>query len=528
MGKRIQLQPPKQFNYTFKPSEKQYELWQALHENCPFCGGEVIKVIRGYDKNGEELYKFQCSSCESENIPQMILGGGSAGGGKSYIGCNWIIECSLRWSGFRSVIARKTLKVLRESTMVTFWKIIKQMGLERDVHYTHNDILGLITFWNGSEVLLKELSPSPQDPTWSRLGGLEIGAVFCDECDELDETAVETLFSRIRWMTWETLKVPKMLLTCNPNLTWVRDRFVLDEHGQDKVCKTGDYYVPFSLFDNPDPTFRATYESSLNRMNKKEKRRLLYGDWRYVEASDLVCYKGFDNTKHLKDDLFESIYDNYRPAILSFDFNTYPYMSCLLIQIDWEKRRLYVLKELLGTPKNKQANTPAHSAMINKALLKMEHEGSVIITGDPAGNQKSTLVAEDVTNYSIILNNLAGFMPTRKLLEKAPAQATRVEWINEIFENEFEGWSIEVDSKCFKLIDDLIYQQKNPDGSKEKKKVWDADAKVKYEKFGHLNDCLELACCTLLKDCFRKFTERSYTDNVQIFTADVTPVWGNY
>ena len=30
--------------------------------------------------------KPYCTSCGSENLPQLILGGGAAGGGKSYLG----------------------------------------------------------------------------------------------------------------------------------------------------------------------------------------------------------------------------------------------------------------------------------------------------------------------------------------------------------------------------------------------------------------------------------------------------------
>lgn len=525
MARRTKLIAPKGMKYIFTPSERQYELWKALQPECDLCGGEVIKVLRGTDPRGNELFDFQCSCCKTKDIPQIVLGGGAAGGGKSYLGCNWIIQCCLRWKDFRACIARKTLKTLKETTMVTFWKIIKDMGLEEDINYTYNDVLGIIKFWNGSEILLKELTPSPQDPTWSRLGGLEVGAVFCDECDELEERSVDVLFSRIRWMTWETTKVPKMLLSCNPNLTWVRKRFVIDEDGKDVVTKQGEKYIPFSLYDNPDPSFRHTYEASLRRMPKEERMRLLYGDWRYVSASDVVCYPGFDNVKHLRDNLWRDKYDPDRPLILSWDFNTYPYISTLAIQINYDKREIYFLKELLGYPKDKQANTPAHSRAINKFLLKVDHTGPVIITGDPAGKQKTTATEDGVDNFSIIKNNIKGYTLETRLFDKSPSQAKRVEFINEIFEKEYDNWKIFIDSTCFKLVEDLVYQKKNPDGTKDKSKSYNSKDNIKFEKYGHLNDCLELFITKFIPESWTKFCRTNERAENAIATAVIEQQW---
>lgn len=43
------------------------------------------------------------------------------------------------------------------------------------------------------------------------------------------ERAVEELFSRLRWRTHEAFKTPRILLTTNPTINWVRFRFVQDE-----------------------------------------------------------------------------------------------------------------------------------------------------------------------------------------------------------------------------------------------------------------------------------------------------------
>lgn len=58
----------------------------------------------------------------------MILCGGAAGGGKSYLGSCWLISSCLRWPDMRMVVARKTLKSLRESTWNTIQAVAKSWG----------------------------------------------------------------------------------------------------------------------------------------------------------------------------------------------------------------------------------------------------------------------------------------------------------------------------------------------------------------------------------------------------------------
>lgn len=75
------LEKPRGLTINFKPSERQYEVWNALQPNrCDKCGGSLTMVENGYDKNGNAIFKPACAKCGNDDIPEQILGGGSAGG----------------------------------------------------------------------------------------------------------------------------------------------------------------------------------------------------------------------------------------------------------------------------------------------------------------------------------------------------------------------------------------------------------------------------------------------------------------
>lgn len=445
----------------------------------------------------------------------------------SYLGCCWLTLSCMQFEGIRMVVARKVRKTLLETTWNTLKDVLRQWGLKQDVHYHINNLAYTITFWNGSEILAMDLTPSPGDPDFNSLGSLEITGGFIDEVSEVSEKAVEVLASRIRYKVAETFKVGKLAMSTNPCLTWVRSTFVMTDDGDPVELASGLRYIPFSLFDNPNEQFRATYYNKLIKLrNKADRDRLLYGNWLFTTSNKMAAYWNFDGDKHLVQNLKESAYDPMKPLILSFDFNVNPYMSCLPIQIDFSEKIVNIFPEYVGYPKDKRNNTPAFTRWIAAQLVSEGHIGGVLITGDPAGLARSTQTEEGVNNFTIANKNLtnAVLKPKIQLLSKQPAMITRLEFINELL-NGFQGWQIRMDARCHRLTEDLVYQKKNPDGTKEKKKVLN-DNGERVERYGHFSDCLDYAMIYYLSKEYSAYRTSS-TDIVTTIDMGDT-VYGDF
>lgn len=520
------LKAPTNLRIDFKPSYRQWELWKLLQPDyCPHCGGHIEQKMVGYDVKGKPKYKAYCTSCGSEDLPQLILGGGAAGGGKSYLGSCWLVSSCIRFPDIRAVVARKTLKSLKGSTWNTIKKVCKEWGLREGVHYKINNLDGILTFWNDSCIIMQEMVDAPSDSEFERFGSSEFTIAFVDEVSEISEKAVEVLFSRLRWRTTETFKTPRMLMTTNPCMTWVRSRFVQDDDGNPVQCNEDEAYVPFSVFDNPDTAFVQTYVAGLNKIKDKATReRLLYGNWDFVSTNLMSAYWNFDGEKHLISNLRETKYNPLKPIISGWDFNVAPFMSELEFQLDYDNKKIYVLEETAGRPEKKENNTPALSRVVRNRHLERQHLGGIIITGDPAGAARSTLTEDGVNNYTIIKENLKNetLRPHIKLLSKQPPQKTRLEFVNAVF-NGYGGWHIEIDMRCRRLSEDLIYQTKNSDGTKCKKKVTNPKTGVKEEKYGHMSDILDYVLVLFLPDLWRKFQNQQLD-----ITTYTSPVYNTF
>ena len=62
--------------------------------------------------------------------------------------------------------------------------------------------------------------------------------------------------------------------------------------------------------------------------------------------------------KHLIERLREKVYDPMKPIISGWDFNVAPYMSEMELQINYEKKEIYLLEENLGKTREQRKQYP--------------------------------------------------------------------------------------------------------------------------------------------------------------------------
>jgi len=184
-------------------------------------------------------------------------------------------------------------------------------------------------------------------------------------------------------------------------------------------------------------------------------------------------------------------------------------MTCIPMQFDYENKIVNVFPEYIGYPKEKLNNTPAFTRWISQKLVTDGHIGGVIVTGDPAGLARSTQTEEGVNNFTIANKNLenAVLKPKMQILSKQPAMVTRLEFINELLKGECSGWQVRIDVRCHRLTEDFVYQKKNPDGTKEKKKVLNEQGE-RVERYGHASDCFDYAMVYFLAKEYQTFKSK--------------------
>jgi len=232
-----------------------------------------------------------------DNKTNEVLFGGAAGGGKSWIGVSWLIVQCFKYPKVRYLMGRSKLDALKKTTLNTFFEVCNEWELKADTHYKFNASSNVITFYNGSEILLKDLFLYPSDRNFDSLGSLEITGAFIDEANQITEKAKNIVMSRIRYKLDEYQLVPKLLMTCNPAKNWVYTDYY-------KKSKDGtlEGYKKFiqSLVDDNDYISKH-YAEQLSKLDEVSKQRLLFGNWEYdINSDNLIDYDSillmFDNT----------------------------------------------------------------------------------------------------------------------------------------------------------------------------------------------------------------------------------------
>jgi len=221
-----------------------------------------------------------------DDVNTLVFYGGAAGGGKSFLGCAWLLLAGMAYPGTRWFIGREELKRIRQSTVITWHKVCAMYKFK---DFTVNGQDNYIRLKNGSQIDLLDLQYVPRDPLYERLGSIEYTGGWIEEAGEINFGAFDTLRTRVGRHLNDIYNIkPKILVTCNPKKNWLYT----------------DYYKPFKAnqlpkgvkfiqaFVQDNPHLTADYIENLkNTKDKAKKERLLYGNWEYDDdPAQLIDY----------------------------------------------------------------------------------------------------------------------------------------------------------------------------------------------------------------------------------------------
>ena len=326
----------KQIDITFKPFPKQYKAMEFL----------------------------------DDKVTQQILYGGSAGSGKSLFGCAWIVIQCLRYPGTRWMIGRSKLGQLRSTTMKTFTDLCKEWNIIQGEHYTWNGMSNEIKFYNGSEVVLKDLFFYPSDPDFDSLGSLELTGAFIDEASQIVQKARDVVTSRLRYKLNEYDIIGKVLMTCNPSKNFLYRDFYLP-HSKNEL-ESHKQFIPALPTDNP--TLPESYLETLRNMDSVSKERLLYGNWEYDD--DPTCLMNYIAICDL--------FTNYHISTLSKD----RYISADIARMGSDSTVLIVWEgfKVIEIQKHNKIDTTESARIICELQTKYNvHIRNVVIDTDGIG-----------------------------------------------------------------------------------------------------------------------------------------------
>jgi hypothetical protein len=231
----------------------------------------------------------------------MVLFGGAAGGGKSFLGCYWQLARRLKYPKTTGIIFREELKQLRLTTMVTFWEVLDLCKLKEGRDYTYNGQDHVIDFFNGSNIIFHPLDYRPRDPNYNYLGSLEGADAFIDEAQLCTAKAVNTAFVRLRKNLigvypksdfnekpndFTNRNKPKLLMTCNPSVGFLKNDYY--SPWKNNELPYNKAFIPSLLGDNTKMKDRDVYEETLKSLSERDYKRLALGDWDYDDSPDLL------------------------------------------------------------------------------------------------------------------------------------------------------------------------------------------------------------------------------------------------
>jgi phage terminase large subunit len=449
-------------------------------------------------------------SSSSEFFDIDFLYGGRDSGKSRHIAQQLIVDC-MREKYFKCLLIRKVLNTVRDSQYNLIKSIIEEWNIQH--LFLFNDTrLEIRCKANGNGFFGRGLDDVGRIKSFANPSHCWI-----EEGNQIDNTDFVVILTSLRanqrvktwfsfnpecemtytefwlWQEW-------FLHTDKLSWTWTKTVEVDGEQVEFKARATHTTYR-----DNPycKPQRKALYESYKGSKNNAYwYQTYTLGLWGYRRTGG-EFWKCFEEAKHTA-----VIPIGKRSIHVSLDNNVHPYVTVSCWQIDLVNKKLLQVFEI---PCESPDNTAAKAARrLAHWLKRIGNVDIVYLYGDPSANNKSTV---DDNGRSFFDKFKATLIEEEikfndRIQRSHPEVALSGSFIDEIYEANYLGWSIAIDNKCRKSIEDYTMTKENKDGGVLKKRETDKETKISFEKYGHFSDAKRYFMTTVLASEFEQYKSR--------------------
>ena len=388
--------------------------------------------------------------------------------GKSYAQIQYFVYKCLTKKDQRVLCLRQNLTDTKETIYQPIMDLTKKWGIYQKCKFNSTD--KKITFPNGSVIFCKGLDDSES------LKSLVVSDIWLEEATQADLASFNQLVLRLRG---PQAKEGKVWLTFNPinKSNWVYQHFFDRDISSENIEIIKTTYLDNKFLSDKDKRQLLNFKKT----NFAWYQVYALGDFNNL-STDGLFYNDFSADNNCSDISYNPSY----PLHISFDENAVPYNSLIVSQIYQIKGKSYIriLKEYALFGKNLYY---VISQFRNDFL---NHKAGMFIYGDSTSQKKSVFLEKDQNYYSIIMQELTMFNPQKRVLPSNQSVNITRMYMNQIFRGDNETIDISIDYNCKELINDLENCKTDINGNKDKTIFNDKSRGMKYQKFGHLTDCL--------------------------------------
>lgn len=393
----------------------------------------------------------------------MSWGGG--GSSKSYTQAQYeVVKCLERKE--RILILRKVAATLKDSVIPLMWEnILGGWNMQGDWIYNKSDRT-MTNKINGSQIIFRGMD----DP--EKIKSIQgVTRVWFEEVTEFDEADINQVNIRLRGNSDLQLTG-----TFNPidELHWLKKKFF--DNPPKNVTLIHTTYLDNKFIDE---AYKLEIESYQTR-DPNFYRVYGLGNWgRLTQGGEF--YKRFDVSKHIIEPVER---DAGKVLHITFDENVNPYVTLNIWQ--GEGKRVWQIDEInLEDPRNTLADT------LKEFYSRYKPNGTrIFIYGDPSSNKADVKLEKGVNFYALVEKFLIErkYIWERHVQSSAPNVELRGNFINAIFEENYDGCEVFFCSNCKITIADYQYLKQDSDGGKFKEMARNPTTKVAYQKWGHSTD----------------------------------------